>query len=825
MKIKLLNIALILAGALAFVACDDDNEFPWDNTDSGATVLEAFGPEVNRLGDMTIIGKNLQNVQAVIFPENIRVTDITRISNEKIQVLVPYEASAGKLTLELAGGRTITSSSDIVYVEAFTPPTLDMGEGVESVRAGDEIVITGDYLYNVATITFAGNAEVSIDDEEAVVSVDRYSISVRVPKAAQSGLVKIADATGINVYSENEITVRQPQISKISPLTVKAGENLTIEGSDVDLIESVTFADSSVVDEIEVISESSVRVAVSATATDGPITATSYAGVECQSEEELTLVVPASLKVAADNFKAGETVTVSGTDLDLVTALSFASAEAEFSYDAETGNILAEIPATAADGVITLTMANGQTVETEALTLVRAQISQVSPTSLMAGSDITVTGTDLDLVTGVKINGTDHEFSATETSLTVSTTNSSQSGKITLSQANGVKIESQEEIAFSYDSFVVVTSAPASAAIGDEITITGSNFNMIEAIWFGQAKVTAYTKREDTEMSFIIPATVETGTYPMTFLLTTGEEETSPQTIEIRGAVATILIWEGYASFGTSWSWDAGVHLYDQSLWSKVPVGATLNIDFTCDTAAAEYWQLQVLSGGSMPPSFPGNEWNVVGMQADDVTYSFNLTQEDFDTIWNNGIDFTGYALNVTKIYVTYQTGDTEPLRFTDVVLVDYESHGGHDGTWDGSWSGTTNLVTDDSGNHYIELPDAISGWIMNCNHQGDYGDYTWSVDDLSKYNILVDVMVPAGFADDDNVYVQLVLGDSWGWYGGGFFASAKQGKWSTITVDPAAVGLSTSDCSSGTNGLYVDTSGAALPAGFCFDNLRLSLK
>lgn len=822
MKRTLFNIAsLLLAGALTLVSCNDDNEFPWDNTDSGATVLEAFGPKVNRLGDMTIIGKNLQNVQAVIFPEDIRVTDINRTSNEKISVVVPYEASAGKLTLELAGGRTLTSKADIIYVETFTPPTVSMGEGKESVRAGEEITIEGDYLYNVATVSFAGNVDVAIDDEEAVVEVDRHKIVVVVPKAAQSGLIKIADAEGINVYSQNGITVRQPQIKSLSPLKIKAGDKLTVAGSDVDLIESITFADGTKVSDVEVVSESSIRVEVPATAADGAVTATSYAGVECTSEQELTLTLPAVAKVEADRFKAGETVTITGTDLDLVTALAFSSVAAEFEYDAAKKAITAVIPATAADGVITLTLANAATVETEALTFVKAAITQVAPTDLMAGSPVTVTGTDLDLVTGVKINGADHEFSATETTITITTSNTSQSGKILLSQANGVKTESSEELHFTYDSFVVVTSAPQSAAIGDEITITGSNFNMIEAIYFGEAKVTSYTKREDGEMSFMIPSTVETGTYPMTFHLTTGEVETSPQTIELRGAIATIVIWEGEQNIGITWDWSAGVHIYDQSLWRKVPVGATLNFDFACDLSTTETWyQLKLQANGALLPSFPGNEWGTVDMAADDTTYSVKLAQEDFDAIWAGGLNVVGHALIIKKIYVTYQTGSTDPVCFTDLMLVDYEPHGNHNGAFDGSWGGVGDVKTDAEGNSYIESLDSPSEqWLVNCNHQSD-GAPGPVVEDASLYVVKYDVMIPDGVSGASNAAMQVVLGDGWNWIGTGFFPETTGGKWITVTVD--ALQLSGAlDCSSGTNGIY----GGPFPAGICIDNMRLSLK
>lgn len=821
MKRKLINMALVLAGAFTLASCSEDNEFPWDGTDKGATVLEAFGPKVKRRGDMTIIGKNLQNVQAVIFPESIRVTDIERISDEKIRVVVPYEAAAGRLTLELAGGKTIVSASEIVYVETFAPPTVSMGEGVESVRSGDEITIDGDYLYNVATVSFAGNADVAADDEEMIVSIDRHRIVVRVPKQALSGNVKIADAEGINVYSENEIVVRQPVIEKVAPLTVKAGEKITITGSDVDLIESVTFADGSKTDAVEVVDRKSVRVEVPATATDGKIRAVSYAGVETESEDALTLTLPTGLRVeAADRFKAGSEVTVSGKDLDLVTALSFASAEAAFDYDAESGSLTAAIPATAVDGALTLTLANGTTVETEAVELVKAEVAAVSPTELVAGGQITVTGSDLDLITEVKINGAAHEFTATETSIVITTGNTSQSGRITLAQQNGVKVEPTDEVHFTYDSFVVVNSAPDSAAIGDEITITGSNFNMIEAILFGEAKVTSYTKREDTEMSFLIPSNVETGSYPMTFRLTTGEEETSPQTIEIRGAIATTVIWEGSASLGTAWDWNAGVHIYDQSLWRKIAVGATLNFDFACDTAASTYWQLKLLANGSMPPSFPGNEWGVVEMQADDTTYSIRLTQEDFDLIWAGGLNVVGYALNIKKIYVTWQTSSTEPVYFTDLMLVDYEEHGNHNGSFDGSWGGVGNVLEDEAGNHYIESTEsAAENWLVNCNHQAD-GAPAPVVEDASLYVVKYDVRIADGTAGASQAQMQIVLGDNWNWVGAGLFPESTGGKWITVTVD--ALSLSGAlDCSAGTNGIY----GGPFPAGIAIDNLRLSLK
>ena len=67
---------------------------------------------------------------------------------------------------------------------------------------------------------------------------------------------------------------------------------------------------------------------------------------------------------------------------------------------------------------------------------------------------------------------------------------------------------------------------------------------MIEAIYFGEVKVTGYTKRADDEMVFVIPAAVETGSYNMKFVLTTGEEETCASSIDVKGAMTTVVLFE-----------------------------------------------------------------------------------------------------------------------------------------------------------------------------------------------------------------------------------------------------------------------------------------
>lgn len=814
---------LVGVAAIALTACtENQNEFPWDKSDEGATVLEAFGPEVQRNGDMTIIGKNLQNVTAVIFPTDVRVEEFTLVSNDEITVKVPYEAEAGKLQLELKDKTIITSTADIIYVDVFTAPTINMGEGVESVRGGDEISIEGDYLYNVATITFMSGVDVAIDSE-AVLEVTRNLIRVAVPNSAITGQIKIADANGINVYSENEVVIRQPEIESVAPTTLKAGEALTIKGKDVDLLESITFAPSVTVTEIEVVDTKSIKVVVPATATAGAVKGTSFAGVETVAPGEISLVAPTELKVAADRFKAGESVTISGKDLDLVTSLVFASGvAAEMSYDVDSKTISTVIPATAVDGAITLSLANGVTVDSEALTLVKAEVTGVAPTELMAGETITVSGNDLDLVKGVKINGMDHEFSLVDGALVITTANTSQSGLITLTQENGVKVEPTESITFSYDSLVIVTAMQSSCSVGDMMTVEGSNFSLIENIFIGGQKVTSYTERTDTNLCFAVPTTVDTGSYPLEFLLFSGDTEYTAQTVEIRGAISEVVIAEGL-SHDLGYSWSNAWQLYDGSVFNKVPrAGSTLHVDYTLSTEN-NYWQIQLNDATWTPlPSFPGNEYNVVELAAGTSSYAHPLTLEDLKALNASGIVIGGCGIIIERVYITYENTSAEPYYISDVMILDYEQHGDHNADWDGSWGVAAEIVKEE-GNAYIRTTGTGTGWIMNCNHQANYGDGYFPTVNFDNYNFKLDVKID-GTPDIDpaTTALQVVL-NGWQWVNAGILPSTTDGKWITITIDCADLNLTGEfDLSTGDLGL---AAGTDIGAGVAFDNMRLSLK
>ena len=153
----------------------------------------------------------------------------------------------------------------------------------------------------------------------------------------------------------------------------------------------------------------SVTVELPASVADGEVVLTSYAGKEFKAGA-YTTVIPTGVAIAAETrYKAGLNAVVTGKDLDLVTKAELAGTALEFGY--ADNKLTFAIPSKAVDGTVVLTLANGKTVATEAIELVKPTITEMTPLELYAGDEnITVKGTDLDLVVSATLGGRDAEF-------------------------------------------------------------------------------------------------------------------------------------------------------------------------------------------------------------------------------------------------------------------------------------------------------------------------------------------------------------------------------------------------------------------------------
>ena len=828
------SILLALCSFVGLVSCTRE-ELSTEQFSDDAVVFGAFAPNpVVRGAELRITGSNLDRIVEVHIPGSEPITEIEVISSGKMSEIRVVTPAAGAEDMSVTGpvvivdesGKTYKSKADITFTEGIVLDSFSPA----SALPGDEVTVKGDYLYNVQQIVLNNGVYVT---GEQITAKSRRELKFIVPANAVTGPVTIGDVDennnpdGLipnNVPSKEELVIGDPTVEVAKECVLKAGNVVTVRGKHLDMIKSVSFGGLNVDFEVKY-SGFLLEAALPAEAVEGDIVLVSYAGKEFKAGS-YTTVIPTNVEIAPESrYKAGLNAVVTGNDLDLVTGASLAGTALEYAYVDD--KLTFAIPAAAVDGTVVLSLANGKSVETAAIELVKPVVKGLSVTELVAGEEFTIEGTDLDLVTSVTLKGVKMEYGydAESGKITVATVGTSATGPVELACENGVKVAAGE-LTVTYDSFVVVSSLPSEARIGDEITMTGANFNMIEAIYFGEVKVTGYTKRADDEMVFVIPAAVETGSYNMKFVLTTGEEETCASSIDVKGAMTTVVLFEGEHDLG-SWSSNLTV---SADKFAKIPYGAEMHLEFVINESTTEPWyqvkpmDMKNWAGvQSVIDTFGGD---VMQFNPGTTHASLVLSDADLQLFAEAGVAFGGHFITITKVYFTYENGDSDPIFVSDVMINDFDQHGEHNAYWDNSWSGyATGKMDGDNG--YIEITSEGSGWLINCNHQSA-GQLAPVIGDTSLYNVKFDIWVPAGSViAADSIVAQVVFCDGWYWIGNiSNQEIVGKDKWATITIDYSGANVpATLDMSSGSQGLAIEGSGALLPVGAKIDNFRLSLK
>ena len=712
---------LAICSIFSLTGCTE--ELSTDQFDDDAVVFSAFAPNpLVRGAELRIMGSNLDKIAQVQIPGADPITEIEVISTgriSEIRVVTPANGAedasiTGPVVINDKSGNTYKSKTDIEFTEGIVLESFSPANAMP----GDEITVKGDYLYNVQQVVLKNGVYVTGDQ---ITSKSRRELKFIVPSAAVTGPVTIGDVDehnnpdGLiphNIPSEGTLTIGDPTVKSADRGMLKAGAEITVQGEYLDMIAKAAIGGVEV-DFTLAEDHKSVKVVLPATVVDGEIILTSFAGKEFNAGA-YTTVVPTGLAIAAETrYKAGLSAVVTGKDLDLVTKADLAGTALEYTYAEK--KIAFTIPATAVDGVVTLTLANGKTVATEAIELVKPVVSSISPLELYAGDEsVVVTGEDLDLVVSATLGGKAEEIEAAEdgSSVKVATTVSSVSGKVTLALANGIVIEPAEEVKVNYHSLVIVNEMPAMQHIGQEVVLKGSNFSLVENIFIGDEKVTQYSLRTDEEVRFLMPW-MKVGMYNVQFNLFSGDVETLATQIEVGLELDIKTIWEG--SMYISWSGmsDLSWGGYD---WSTVKPGTVLTAYFDLDPSF-DYWQVRFGNGSwsSIPSGMAAGD--NIPMTAGATYYSLTLTADDIKALVNEGgLVMTGTNYTLTKLILTSEISQEKDLW---VGPFDTGSWGGNQelawGAFDWKTVSAGQILT-----FYCEPNAAVTDWYCLSLRVGD---------------------------------------------------------------------------------------------------------
>ena len=519
---KIFAMLVVALVGLSLTACNDGDDLSTDQYGNDIS-LQSFGPcPVLRGGTLYFYGTNLDQIESINLPgaDPITAYEILQSGyNSKISIQVPAEkCEPGQIVLKTKKGGEITSVSPITYREDIEITKFYVGnEGTMVGNVGDVVTIKGDYLNLMHGVIFAGSDTIK---EAEFVGHDRYTIQVKIPVEARTGVITLTDTIkdGTSLETKEELTINTPEVTPIKDRNIKAGEILSIKGASFDQIASVKF-EGATVDAADFKSQSAteITVAVPVKATDGTFYVVTKSGVEVPVGNIIT-VVPTQLVATPNPVKNGAEITITGKDMDLITGIAFPNAKESKLNKVETTKVTSTVPEDAQKGDITLSLDNGKTVVV-AYTLVEPTVASCTPAAITAGEKTVIKGTDLDLVKSITFPGdveqTVDKFAAQNAQAIAVTVPAACAGsgfKLNLKNGITINIDGQLSIKAATDP-AIASITPGEAIAGSTITITGKNFQNIQNLYIGSYKVNRYTSRTNTEIVCQVPANAEVGTY------------------------------------------------------------------------------------------------------------------------------------------------------------------------------------------------------------------------------------------------------------------------------------------------------------------------
>ncbi len=713
-SVLLLSLTGVITISLLFTSCEKD-----ENTQSTATELLSYGPmPVMRGAELRFIGNNLQQVTAVVLPNSLEIakSEFTEHSNSSIKLTVPQEAEPGQVKLVSPDGEII-AKTPIGYAEPITFDSF----APASAKPGSEITITGDYLNNVYEVILSNRVVVMAKD---FVSHERKEIKLLVPVEAQTGKIAVSDgAEDPNIiYSKLDLTVSLPVIESISPNPLKAGGNLVIKGTDLDLATSMVFGGDKIVTKFEEQSETEITVVVPVDSQDGKVTLMVASGVEIEVGD-ITLVEPtAVIEDMKDSYGVDETVVIDGTDLDLVTTATFTGAE-DTPVTLTDGKINLKVTAAAQSGSITLTTANGTTVTVDGFATTKPVATLPSDATPL--DELNIVSTLGSRVKTVMFGELDAEATATSDGFKVIVPLEAETGSVSLVMDNGETVDAGSMTINSYTFCAVSEFVSETTTVGDLLECSVVNGENLTNVFINDAN----TEYLLVGTVLYVAVGVNVGDNKLTLVSGTTNVDYTIK-VEASGIVETVL----YNTPTELANWSANHELNID--FSGAPAGSQVRIRYTKTNDSPQmkvfdgHWG-NVFNGSAdenpenaallaasdyidLPISlFPYSDWGYsIILQGDGMIVSSISWVYDYSppvAIWEGSADVSGWSTSFTAL--TWGGYDFSGLMVGQTMYVYYTSQGDGDmRLGNGNWAALPSTIPiaiesgDDSGDGNIKI-------------------------------------------------------------------------------------------------------------------------
>jgi hypothetical protein len=327
--------------------------------------------------------------------------------------------------------------------------------------------------------------------------VSSTEIDAIVPAAACDGRWRVTTPSG-TATTLSSFRTSVPNIGWVSPTTAAVGQSVTLAGSGFSGTSAVSLCFASAA--FTVVDENTITAVVPRGACNGKWRVTTAGGTTA-SAQTAVIATPDVNGFAPNASAVGQSVSITGSGFVNVTAVSLCLVPATFAVVSDT-TITAQVPSGACDGLWRVTTAAGTAVSDQAFKTNSPFITAVSPGAAGVGQVVAILGSGFTNASAVSLCLVPSTFTiVSENKITATVPRGACNGRWRVTNATGTGTSD----GFALSTPDVAAVSPASAAIGDTVSIFGSGFTGVTAVTECLA-ATAYTVVSDTKITATVPA-------------------------------------------------------------------------------------------------------------------------------------------------------------------------------------------------------------------------------------------------------------------------------------------------------------------------------
>lgn len=417
------------------------------------------------------------------------------------------------LVIALSGLSLTACSDDDLSTNQYEGGVQLNVYGPNPVMRGGVLRFIGSNLDQIAQVIIPGCDPIT--NIEVISTGKPSEIRVTLPKdGPEVGYVKLIAKDGTELVTKTQLEYEEPIVfDSFAPEAVMPGDEITIEGDYLNLVQMVCFEDEVYVSADDFVSQDRYKIVLvvpeeaqtgviglytmDLTKVENPAAETGYNIIE--SENILEVGTPSVTKFAsprgeaqpmgAVQAKAGETITVTGTFFNLVSGFAIKGEAVTVNGEAVSVNdegteVTFTLPDDAPDGTIVLICKSGVEVPVGTVNTVEPTNLAAAPSPVKNGATLTITGENLDLIKEVYFpNVGDAVAFEYEKAITVTVPELAQEGDITLKMENGKEVT----VAYTLVKPVVTAYRANPVNAGAQEVLTGTDLDLVKSITFGDA--------------------------------------------------------------------------------------------------------------------------------------------------------------------------------------------------------------------------------------------------------------------------------------------------------------------------------------------------